>query len=745
MSSLILPKYVTSFIAFFVFCFLANADPQIYLPEGSHEFITSPGNSDSWMMEVQNTGDETLIISSVQLLSTYYYFSINATFPIEIEPGGNDFMEVVFTAPDLGDFPGFFQIISNSQNNGGLKVDILGHGVYQGANLVALNSEVDCGEARVGACKSGLLTLQNQGDSEILMDGFGFLDSHFRISNLYNFPIVLDPLETHSLLFWFEPDEEGIYEDSLSFYCNSNPVALKFPIRGEGIRPYFDLGTPLWNRQLDYVTRYLPMNDINADGWNDFVLVSSYRDSLVCINVNSTIDGDIIWRSGINDSVDFSESGTMRVKAIDDANNDGYHDILFLFDEDFYIAALFSGKNGNMLQLDTIGENPHSAHISKINTTTDFNMDGHPDVLFGDIYYSGTLGTRPIQCYDYINSQVIWQSEVDLVVRSLTVFQDVNEDAYPEVLAWGKQMNGDFGRVVLLNGLDGSLLKMCDFDTANLRSLTLIDDITNDGFGEIVLTDFMYQMFFFDIIEDKILIQSMQERFAIDAFDCQVDINKDGYRDLVPRSFWADTLYAVDGFNGSFIWKRKNTYPDGITCFLDDLNFDEIPEIVLGYAAYDVHSIEFLDGATGQRIKSGLGFAGIWGIYPIGDINQDYKTDFVTIGGSNKIYCQSGGKHLYAFENENPARDNFLQCSPNPFSETMELSFHLVKASWVLMQVLDMNGRHVLDLFNGSLPAGQQSIRWDGKDNKGLTVPDGIYFIRLIEGKESHSVKVLKF
>jgi hypothetical protein len=46
--------------------------------------------------------------------------------------------------------------------------------------------------------------------------------------------------------------------------------------------------------------------------------------------------------------------------------------------------------------------------------------------------------------------------------------------------------------------------------------------------------------------------------------------------------------------------------------------------------------------------------------------------------------------------------------------------------------LLDLQGRRVRALFQGTLPRGLTTIAWDGRDDSGIELPAGQYFLRLV-------------
>jgi hypothetical protein len=66
---------------------------------------------------------------------------------------------------------------------------------------------------------------------------------------------------------------------------------------------------------------------------------------------------------------------------------------------------------------------------------------------------------------------------------------------------------------------------------------------------------------------------------------------------------------------------------------------------------------------------------------------------------------------------------------PNPFSSITAIEFSLKGGSHhVLLRVLDARGRPLKTLASGTFEAGSHTVYWDGKDERGETVPEGVYF-----------------
>ena len=71
---------------------------------------------------------------------------------------------------------------------------------------------------------------------------------------------------------------------------------------------------------------------------------------------------------------------------------------------------------------------------------------------------------------------------------------------------------------------------------------------------------------------------------------------------------------------------------------------------------------------------------------------------------------------------------------PNPVTNTTEIAFTTPTRSDVRLEVFDVNGKLVKTLLSRSVPAGRQSVPWDGTDNRGRKAASGTYTYRLTSG-----------
>jgi hypothetical protein len=81
---------------------------------------------------------------------------------------------------------------------------------------------------------------------------------------------------------------------------------------------------------------------------------------------------------------------------------------------------------------------------------------------------------------------------------------------------------------------------------------------------------------------------------------------------------------------------------------------------------------------------------------------------------------------------------------PNPFRGTAGAIIHIPHKMECRLDVYDVTGRIVRTLHDGIHSAGSFSKSWDGRDERGTPVSNGIYYLRLAAGDRSLVRKVVK-
>jgi len=107
-----------------------------------------------------------------------------------------------------------------------------------------------------------------------------------------------------------------------------------------------------------------------------------------------------------------------------------------------------------------------------------------------------------------------------------------------------------------------------------------------------------------------------------------------------------------------------------------------------------------------------------------GSMVEALVDDFVLVGTFDSMTAVDETPQLkLAFE--------LSQNYPNPFNPRTTVSFSLDRSGPARLNVYDAKGQLVKVLLNESLPAGAQTVTWNGDDQTGRPVASGVYFYRL--------------
>jgi hypothetical protein len=93
----------------------------------------------------------------------------------------------------------------------------------------------------------------------------------------------------------------------------------------------------------------------------------------------------------------------------------------------------------------------------------------------------------------------------------------------------------------------------------------------------------------------------------------------------------------------------------------------------------------------------------------------------------------------------NPVPDQYHlgQNYPNPFNAHTLIPIVIPKKSRIQVDIFNILGQKVLSLLDAERSPGSYLLRWDGKDNLGISVPSGVYIYRLRTEASTISKKML--
>jgi flagellar hook assembly protein FlgD len=87
-----------------------------------------------------------------------------------------------------------------------------------------------------------------------------------------------------------------------------------------------------------------------------------------------------------------------------------------------------------------------------------------------------------------------------------------------------------------------------------------------------------------------------------------------------------------------------------------------------------------------------------------------------------------------------------LPAAPNPFSALgTKVRFDLPEPASVTLRVFGVDGGLVRTLVDGAAyPAGHHALAWDGRNEQGVAIRGGVYFIKIQAGKKEAVQKVVR-
>jgi uncharacterized protein YcsI (UPF0317 family) len=81
---------------------------------------------------------------------------------------------------------------------------------------------------------------------------------------------------------------------------------------------------------------------------------------------------------------------------------------------------------------------------------------------------------------------------------------------------------------------------------------------------------------------------------------------------------------------------------------------------------------------------------------------------------------------------------------PNPFSDGMHMAYAVgPEGARVRISVYDVSGRRVRSLADGEQAPGSHLVAWDGRDDQGMRMRGGVYFVHAQVGRDVKQVRVM--
>ncbi|HKL03314.1 MAG TPA: alpha-amylase family glycosyl hydrolase [Cryomorphaceae bacterium] len=184
---------------------------------------------------------------------------------------------------------------------------------------------------------------------------------------------------------------------------------------------------------------------------------------------------------------------------------------------------------------------------------------------------------------------------------------------------------------------------------------------------------------------------------------------------------------------------RSDTYIFDVNGFGKRLIIEHETMDVVVIANFDVEPISMIPGFTQT---------GTWYDYFAGEsiVEENLNNAFELQPGEYRIYTTvelEDPDISVSVEEVDFNGGSILNTFPNPFSDYTQINYTLSQAQQIAVDIYDGQGRLVNRLYNGNQTPGDYQLRWDGRNASGLSVPSGVYLVRLMGPDGVATTKIL--
>jgi len=213
--------------------------------------IVDVGMDKTLDIELINLGEADLIIDSIDGLSSNdFEFSFPLTFPIVVQPGAQNSMDIAlkFTPTKREEFEGKILIHSNAFNDSITLVRYSAYGFEEQAIIVSDDEEYDFGNIFTDSAATGFIKIENKGELDLVIHSIDdkALPSEFILKDIPNLPLTLKPDESTIIEIEFKPSEEKDYAAIFTIGSNAyneSDLHIKLTGKGEERKPQIQIIT----------------------------------------------------------------------------------------------------------------------------------------------------------------------------------------------------------------------------------------------------------------------------------------------------------------------------------------------------------------------------------------------------------------------------------------------------------------------------------------------------------------------
>ncbi len=386
-------------------------------------------------------------------------------------------------------------------------------------------SSYNFGDVIVGDSAFLYLECNNTGNADLQVDSVNLLDPQF--FSFSQFPIIIPPSGTDTILIGFSPQSTGIQTDTLRVFSN-DPLhpEEKVYLEGNGVHQGPDIEIPdtilSWGNirkgaskrnwltvinvgNLALIIDSLKFHDVHFYSQDTFPVSinpssqkilgiwfyaensTSYQDTLkiysndpdepiVKVYLSGTgfdttyASGEIIWSYNAQGSV---WEHIRSIKSIPDINGDGFEDVVAVSEND----TLYSIHGNGYLAGDVLWTFVDATCYTErgLVVSSDLNNDGFNDILLGTVW-----GSRKVYAISGKDGSVIWMFDTHQYggsgwVYEVSYTEDLDGDGIVEVLACAGDDGTGTGprRAFMFSGADGSMIweRLLNYAVFSIRAI----------------------------------------------------------------------------------------------------------------------------------------------------------------------------------------------------------------------------------------------------------------------------------
>jgi len=693
--------------------------PHINVPYLTHDFGNVRINATTrWFLEIYNDGNQSLEISDINIDDPHFFLDESLSFPLNIGVLQTELIGIWFQPDNTGSFSGTATIDHNDISQGNIDVTLNGTG----------------------------------NDDEYPM---GDMFWNFTINTSWDNSVkAIVPIQDVS------GDEVGdvvVSSEDDNIRCfngNSDGTA-----------------DVLWEHDAGSVygqTGLTIIEDINGDGNQDVIVGLAWGGRAVLALSGKT--GEQLW---IYDTHIYGDGGWVyQVWAALDYNEDEVPDVLASTGNDGNNTGpkrifCLDGIDGSVIW-DTYTNGPNFSCMG----VPDFTGDGHPDAIGGASTNDESQGK--VYGIDGSDGSVSWDfNPAGTSVWALEMLDDATGDGINDVIA------GDFaGNYYLINAATGSEIESGFAGTSLFIRFERLDDVNANGYADIAFAYSGTNAIVVDGFDgNNIWLTGLEDKcWNIDRIE---DVSGDGINDLVAGTLFSDNYcYFLDGVSGDELYSTNyNEAIDAIGA-IPDINGDGSWEMVVG--GRNGKLVCYSGGLESQLLQADFSADITSGLAPLtvqftdlssGTINSwewDFENDgiidaieqnpehtynqqgnySVSLVVSNDMFSDTLVKENYiivdtAVSIRETSLAHSMIAKPNPFQNETVVLINSDSEEPVKCEIYNSTGRRITSLLSSAHSPGFQKIIWNGKDESGLKMDSGIYFVIAYQNGQTNTLKLI--